>query len=212
MPGTFHHEQLYRGSDVIAKLSQLRIVICGVGALGSNLADTLARQGVTKLRLIDHDRVEQHNIGTQIYALSDIGQFKADALRKHLFRVAGVEAEAVRKELTAANAKSQLNDADLIIDAFDNSASRQFVQDYARSSGAAALHVGLFAEFGQVAWDETYRVPKDVAGNVCDYPLARNLIVITAAVAAESIVAFAAVGQRKSWSITLRDLAICEAE
>jgi molybdopterin/thiamine biosynthesis adenylyltransferase len=211
MPGTFHHEQLYRGGDIVAKLSQLRIVICGVGALGSNLADTLVRQGVTKLRLIDHDRVEQHNIGTQVYALSEIGQFKADALRKLLFRVAGVEAEAVRKELTAANAKSLLKDADLIIDAFDNSASRQLVQDFARSSKVATLHVGLFADFGQVAWDETYRVPKDVAGDVCDYPLARNLIVITTAVAAESIVAFAGAGQRKSWTITLRDLAICEA-
>lgn len=211
MPGTFHHEQLYRGGDVITKLSQLRLVICGVGALGSNLADTLVRQGMTKLRLIDHDRVEEHNIGTQVYALSDIGQHKADALRKHLFRVAGVEAEAVRKELKAANAEALLKDADLIIDVFDNSGSRQLVQDFARSSKAAALHVGLFADFGQVAWDESYRVPKDVAGDVCDYPLARNLIVITAAVGAESIVAFAGTGQRKSWSITLRDLAICEA-
>jgi molybdopterin-synthase adenylyltransferase len=211
MPGTFHHETLYRGEDAIAKLSQLRIVICGVGALGSNLADTLARQGVSHLRLIDHDRVEEQNIGTQTYALSDVGQFKADALRKHLFRATNVEAEAGRKELTASNANSLLKDVDLIVDCFDNSASRQLVQDHARSTNIPTLHVGLFEDFGQVAWDETYRVPKDVAGDVCDYPLARNLIVITAAVAAETIVAFATNGERKSWSITLRDLAVLRA-
>jgi len=211
MPGTFHHEMLYRGSETIAKLSQLRIAICGVGALGSNLADTLARQGAAHLRLIDFDRVEEHNIGTQTYALSDIGQFKADALRKQLFRATNVEVEAVRKELTTANARALLKDVDLIVDCFDNSASRQLLQDHARSTHVPTLHVGLFADFGQIAWDEAYRVPKDVAGNVCDYPLARNLILVTVAVAAESIVAFAADGQCKSWTITLRDLAVREA-
>ena len=208
MPGKFHHEAIYRGEDIVARLAALRITLCGAGAIGSNLADTLVRQGATRLRVIDDDRVEEHNIGTQVYVQGDIGQPKADALRKHLFRVAGVEIDAVRKRLTAANAASLLKDADLIIDAFDNSTSRRAVQDGARQHGAPALHAGLFADYGEVVWDEIYRVPRDVPGDVCDYPLARNLVLITAAVAAETISQWITSGQRNSFSITLRDLAV----
>jgi molybdopterin/thiamine biosynthesis adenylyltransferase len=208
MPGKFHHEAIYRGEALLKRLAELRIVICGVGALGSNLAETLVRQGVTRLRLIDHDRVEEHNIGTQTYAQADIGQPKADALRKHLFRIADVEAEAIRKELKADNARTLLKDVDLIVDAFDNSLSRRLVQDCARTAGVGALHAGLFADYGEIVWDEAYRVPNDVAGDVCDYPLARNLVVMTAAIAAEEIVGWTSGGTRRSWSITLRDLAV----
>src|SRR5580693_4581203 len=98
MSGKFHHETIYRGEDAISALSKARFAICGAGALGSNLAETLVRQGASCLRAIDHDRVEEHNIGTQIYDSADIGQSKVDALRKHLFRAAGVEIDAVRKE------------------------------------------------------------------------------------------------------------------
>ena len=53
--GKFHHEQIYRGADVLAKLSALRVVLCGAGAVGSNLADNLVRQGLGNLRVIDHE-------------------------------------------------------------------------------------------------------------------------------------------------------------
>ncbi len=208
MPGKFHHEQIYRGDAVLQKLSTTNIIIAGVGALGSNLADTLARQGAARLRLIDHDRVEEHNLGTQAYATSDIGQFKADAMKKHLFRIAGMEAESVRKELTADNARVLLKDAGLVVDCFDNSAARQITQAHARTARVPTLHAGLNTDYGEVVWDETYRVPRDVRGDVCDYPLARNLVLLTVSTLAETILTWLTTGERKSWSLTLRDLAI----
>ena len=66
MAGKFHHENLYRGEGALAKLAALRVALCGAGAVGSNLADNLARQGVASLRVIDHDRVEEHNVSTQL--------------------------------------------------------------------------------------------------------------------------------------------------
>src|ERR1043165_3988068 len=99
MAGKFHHEEIFRGSDAMAKLAQARVALCGAGALGSNLADNLARQGVRALRVIDLDRVEEHNISTQIYGEAEIGAWKAEALRNRLFRATGVEIEAIRKEL-----------------------------------------------------------------------------------------------------------------
>jgi molybdopterin/thiamine biosynthesis adenylyltransferase len=209
MPGKFHHEAIYRGEDALAKLSMLRVAICGAGALGSNLAETLVRQGVSRLRLIDHDRVEEHNIGTQTYGQSDIGQPKADALRKHLFRIASVEADAARKELTADNVKTLLKDVDLVVDCFDNTAARRLVQTRARTTGVPTLHAGLFEGYGEVVWDPSYTVPNDAAaGDVCDYALARNLVLLTVSVAAETILAHVTAGRQQSWTITLGDLQI----
>ena len=81
MAGKHHHENLYRGPDALSKLAAVRVTLCGAGALGSNLADTLARQGFRRLRVIDRDRVEEHNVGTQTYGENDVGAWKADVLR-----------------------------------------------------------------------------------------------------------------------------------
>jgi molybdopterin-synthase adenylyltransferase len=209
MAGKFHHEAIYRGPALLAKLSELRVILCGAGAVGSNLADNLVRQGVSNLRAIDRDRVEEHNVSTQAYGEGDVGVWKVEALRNRLFRVAGVEVDPVRKELTAQNARQLLGGGgDLIVDAFDNSASRRLVQETARASGVPCLHVGLYADYAEVVWDEHYRVPNDVAGDVCDYPLARNLVLLAVAVASETIVRFAADGRRENWSATLGDFGV----
>jgi molybdopterin/thiamine biosynthesis adenylyltransferase len=212
--GKFHHEQLYRGADALARLAALRVVLCGAGAVGSNLADNLIRQGVANLRAIDRDRVEEHNVSTQIYGEGDVGTWKVEALRNRLFRTAGVEIDAVRRELTAQNAKQLLKDSDLIIDAFDNSASRALVQEHCRAANIPSLHVGLHAEYCEVIWDEKYRVPRDVAaGDVCDYPLARNLVLLAVALASEAVVRFAAnPATRMSWSGTLVDFKVSAFE
>jgi len=145
MADKFHHEAIYRGADQVAKLAEQRLTICGVGALGSHLADNLARQGFRQLRVIDRDRIEEHNVGTQLYGESDVGAWKVEVLRQRLFRATGVEIEVERKELSERSASGLLKDGGLIIDTFDNSASRTLVQSHCRAAGLKCLHVGLFA-------------------------------------------------------------------
>lgn len=176
MADKFHHESIYRGADAFTKLATQRITICGAGALGSHLADNLARQGFQHLRVIDRDRIEEHNVGTQLYGESEIGAWKVEVLRQRLFRATGIEIDGLRKDLTDRTAKGLLQDGGLVLDAFDNSTSRRLVQEQCRALGLPCLHVGLYADYGEVIWDERYRVPNDVPGDVCDYPLARNLI------------------------------------
>jgi molybdopterin/thiamine biosynthesis adenylyltransferase len=208
MPGKFHHEQLYRGAAPLARLADTRLILCGAGALGSHLADNLARQGFGSLRLIDRDRVEEHNIGTQIYGEGDIGAWKAEVLRNRIFRATGMEAEAVTKELGERNARTLLTGADVVVDTFDNSASRRLVQEFCRTQRVACLHVGLFADYAEVIWDGHYRVPADVLGDVCDYPLARNLVLLAVAIASETLLRFVLDGTRGEWSATLRDFTV----
>jgi molybdopterin/thiamine biosynthesis adenylyltransferase len=208
MASKFHHEQLYRGADSLARLAAARLTLCGAGALGSHLADNLVRQGVGALKVIDRDRVEEHNVNTQLYGESDVGAWKVDVLKNRLFRAAGVEIEAVNKELTDRNARTLLKDSGLVVDTFDNSDSRRLVQEQCRAMALPCLHVGLYADYAEVVWDEVYRVPADVVGDVCDYPLARNLVLLAVAVASETIVRFLLDGTRQNWSVTLGDFAV----
>jgi molybdopterin-synthase adenylyltransferase len=208
MADMFHHEALYRGPENVARLAEVPLTLCGAGAVGSLLIDNLARQGVGPWKVIDRDRVEEDNAGTQLFGESDVGAWKAEVLRNRLFRAVGVEIEAVAKELTGRNARGLLKGAGLVIDAFDNQASRRLVQDQCREQGVPCLHAGLFADYAEVVWDENYRVPRDGPGDVCDYPLARNLVMMAVALASEVVIRYLLDGARSDWSVTLRDFAI----
>jgi molybdopterin-synthase adenylyltransferase len=203
-----HHEMLYRGLDVLARLAAARITLCGAGALGSHLADNLVRQGVKFLRVIDRDKVESHNVGTQLYGDADVGGRKADVLKNRLFRTCGVEIDSVSKELTDRTADKLLAGSGLVLDTFDNSASRRLVQETCRRLGLPCLHVGLHADYAEVLWDDGYRVPNDAGSDVCDYPLARNLVLLAVAVASEVVVRFLIDGARENWTVTLKDFAV----
>jgi len=208
MPGKYHHERIYRGAEALAKLAGTRIVVCGAGAVGSNLVETLARQGAQRLCAIDFDRVEEHNVGTQVWTLEDVGAFKGDALRNWIFRAVEVEIEVVNKELTERNVRKLLSGAGLVVDGFDRSASRRLVTEHCREAVLPCLHVGLNADYAEVLWNDRYRVPSDTAGDVCDYPLARNLVMLAVAVAAETVLRFLTEGVQESRTLTMRDFAV----
>jgi len=211
MRDIFHHETLYRGAEALARLGQVRLTVCGAGAIGSNLVDALVRQGVRQVTAIDFDRVEAHNVGTQSYAGSDVGAFKVEVLQAEVFRAVGVEITAIRQRLTERNVGKLLADADLVVDGFDNRASRLLVTEHCLAAGIPCLHVGLSADYAEVIWNEGYRVPHDVdvaAAGVCDYPLARNLIQFAVALASEAVIRFVLEGQRQNYSFTLRDLRV----
>jgi molybdopterin-synthase adenylyltransferase len=209
MTDVYLHERLYRGAEAMAKLGAVKVALCGAGALGSLLADNLVRQGVRQLTVIDDDRVEAHNAGTQLYGQSDVGAFKVDVLRAHCFRTAGVELTPLAKRLDERTAAKFLRGAGLVIDTFDNSASRRLVTEYCQSTGVAGLHLGLNADYGEVRWNEGYRVPADaVLGNACEYPLARNLILLVVAAGSEAVLRLVLEDRRENYSVTLRDLKI----
>jgi len=66
------------------KLQALKVTIIGVGAIGRPLGLQLAAIGVRKLQLIDHDTVELHNVTTQGYSISEVGQHKVDSLAQSI--------------------------------------------------------------------------------------------------------------------------------
>src|SRR5574343_455494 len=167
--GLFIHEEAYRG-EVMKKMVSTHLTVCGVGALGSNLVDNLARQGFKRFRVIDMDRVESHNINSQVYSSNHVGALKVAALRTIVYQAVKVEIEPKSEELTEKNVKKLLRDTDLVVDCFDNSASRQILTDYCRDNTIACLHVGLAENYGEAVWNENYVVPQAETGTAatCD--------------------------------------------
>lgn len=204
----FFHEQLYRSAELMARVRELRFTVCGAGALGANIVESLARAGFARLRVIDRDRVEERNLSTQPFQLSDVGAFKGKVLANTLYRAVRVEVEARNEELTIKNAAKMLAESALVVDAFDNSVSRQAVKDYCLQADLPCLHAGLAGDYAEVIWNEIYRVPSAAQDDVCDYPLARNLVTLAVAIACEAVITYAATGERQSFTATLRDFAV----
>jgi molybdopterin/thiamine biosynthesis adenylyltransferase len=204
----FYHEQLYRSAELMARVRELRVTVCGAGALGANIVESLARSGFARLRVIDRDRVEPRNLSTQPFYYNDAGASKAKILVHALYRAVRVEVEAQEAALTTANAPKLLDGSDVVIDAFDNSASRAAVKDYCLQAQVPCLHAGLAGDYAEVIWNEIYRVPSPAQDDVCDYPLARNLVTLAVAIACEAVITYAATGERQSFTATLRDFAI----
>lgn len=203
------HETLFRGREAMEKLELARIVVCGVGALGSQLTDNLARHCAKNLLVIDQDRVEEHNIGTQTFDRSEIGAWKAETVAARVFRATGAEIEGVAKPLTAGNIGKWTRGADVVVDCFDNSASRGLVTNWCRDKELACLHLGVNADYGEAKWNERYQVPGDVIGiGACDYPLARNLLLFIVAIGSESLLRWLWRGEKRDFSFTLEDFSV----
>jgi molybdopterin/thiamine biosynthesis adenylyltransferase len=204
----FYHEQLYRTPDLMARLQETPVTVCGAGALGANIVESLARTGFGRLRVIDRDRVEERNLSTQPYYRSDVGAFKAKILANMLYRVLGVTLDARPEELSAGNARKLLAGSRVVIDTFDNSGARQAVKETCEAANIPCLHAGLAADYAEVIWNDRYRVPSPTNDDVCDYPLARNLVTFTVAVACEVLISFIATGEQRSYTLTLGDFAV----
>ncbi|MBD1833524.1 ThiF family adenylyltransferase [Cyanobacteria bacterium FACHB-472] len=204
----FFHEQLHRTPALMAQLRDFPVTVCGAGALGANITENLARSGFGKLVTIDRDRIEERNLSTQPYYRSDVGAYKAKILTNTIYRALDVAVDGRSKELTSANVAQLLAGSSIVIDTFDNSTSRQVVKDYCTNANIPCLHVGLASDYAEVIWNEIYRVPSPANDDVCDYPLARNLVMLAVAVACEVIVTFVASGNKESFTVTLGDFAV----
>ena len=150
------------------RIAGFEVTVCGAGALGSNITESLARSGYRKLRLVDRDRVEERNLSTQPFYRSDVGAPKARVLAGALYRALGVEVDAHVAELSDHNAWKLVAGSGLVIDTFDNSTSRRSVSEACRAAALPCLHIGLATDYAEVIWDEVYRVPSARQDDVCD--------------------------------------------
>lgn len=165
------HEEKFRGEKLLKKMAEQSFIICGAGAIGSNLINNMVRQGFNKFSVIDYDRVDSHNVSTQLYDRKDTGQLKVCALKFKIFNAVGVDILAIPKKIEQSNVEKLLKGDAIIVDGFDNSESRKLITEYAIAQKRACLHVGMYQSYAEIVWNQFYRVPNPVKGlDVCEYP------------------------------------------
>ncbi|MCL4513348.1 MAG: ThiF family adenylyltransferase [Candidatus Eremiobacteraeota bacterium] len=190
-------------------LFEKKILICGAGTLGGNLAENLGRTGFKKLIVIDQDIVEEKNLVNQPYFRFDVGQPKVKALSRNLFQASGTEAAGVHQTLTEGNGEKWIQSADLVIDAFDRHAARKAVKSLCEKLNIPCLHLGISPyQYGEVIWNEFYSVPPDLEEDPCEQTFSRSLALLAAAVSTEIIKRYFQQEEKESRTITLKDFAV----
>src|SRR5579883_74087 len=117
------------------RIMAARVTLCGVGALGTVLANTLVRAGVGSVRVVDRDFVEPSNLQRQVlFDESDVANNlpKAEAAATKLRQInSAVRVEPVVADINRTNIEELCRDADLILDGSDNFEIRYLINDVA---------------------------------------------------------------------------------
>jgi molybdopterin/thiamine biosynthesis adenylyltransferase len=141
------------GEEGQRRLLASRALLCGCGALGTVLANTLARAGVGFLRIVDRDFIETNNLQRQVLFDEDdvaAGLPKAVAAVNKLRRInSQVALEPVVTDVDHTNIESLCRDMDMILDGTDNFETRFLLNDAAHKLRLPWVYGGCLGAEGQ---------------------------------------------------------------
>src|SRR3954453_20569742 len=141
------------GEEGQRRLLHSHVTLCGCGALGTVLANSLVRAGVGHLRLIDRDFIETSNLQRQVlFDESDVDANlpKAEAAaRKPEGIKSSVHVEPVVTDIDRTNILGLVEDADLVLDGSDNFEVRYLINDAAVKLGKPWVYGGCIGSHGQ---------------------------------------------------------------
>lgn len=115
--------ELLLGSEVMARLTTARVLIFGVGGVGSWCAESLVRSGIQHLTIVDGDDISATNINRQLMATTlTVGRVKVDVLRERLIEInPSLEINAIHNVFTKENVDEfHVGDYDYVIDCIDS--------------------------------------------------------------------------------------------
>ena len=103
-------------------LLRARVAVIGCGGLGGSVAALLARIGIGRLRLVDPDRFEEHNLNRQQFAtVASLGRPKTETARTVIRSInPAVIVEAIVRPFTEADTKA----VDIVVDGLDDAGKR----------------------------------------------------------------------------------------
>ncbi|KUO52679.1 MAG: thiamine biosynthesis protein ThiF [Desulfitibacter sp. BRH_c19] len=140
------------GEEGQKKISQARVAVIGMGALGTVIANNLVRSGVGYIRLVDRDFIEISNLQRQVlYDENDIKQGlpKAIAAAQHLKKVnSDVIIDSVVVDVNAGNISKLIKDVDLVMDGSDNFEVRFLINDASIKHSVPWIYGGALGSYG----------------------------------------------------------------
>lgn len=135
------------------RLLRARVLIVGLGGLGSPVALYLAAAGIGRLRLADQDRLDLTNLQRQIlYRTDDCGQPKAALAQSALAQLnPDLELEAIEEHLDAGLLSQYVPEMDLVLDCTDNLDSRHAINRACRDARIPWISAAALTWEGQLA-------------------------------------------------------------
>jgi molybdopterin/thiamine biosynthesis adenylyltransferase/rhodanese-related sulfurtransferase len=140
------------GAKGQAALGRARVLIVGLGGLGSPVLQYLAGAGVGCLGLIDADALDASNLHRQpIYALSDVGRPKVELAHAAVAAInPSVRVETHAARLDADNALDLIRSYDVVIDCSDNFRTKYLINDAAVLAHRPAIFASVYQYEGQL--------------------------------------------------------------
>ncbi len=170
---SFDRLNLLVGSDIMQRFKDTRVIVFGVGGVGSWTVESLARTGIGYITIVDCDRVDVTNINRQMPALEDtIGMIKTEVVKDRVLAInPSCKVEAVREYYTESTAgRFTLDDYDYVIDAIDSLSDKALLILNATRSSArlfSSMGAALKMDPSKIAVAEFWKI------NGC--PLAASL-------------------------------------
>lgn len=171
--GIFHRTELLYGAELMEQLAQKKVIIFGIGGVGSWCAESLIRSGIENLTIVDSDRVCVTNVNRQLQATSKtVGLVKTDALKVRLLEI---NPKANITDLQKIYCKENHNEFELdkydyIIDAIDSLSNKIHLIRSATKTDAFFI-----SSMGAALKVDPTRIKVDTFWNVKGCPLARKV-------------------------------------
>ncbi len=171
--GIFNRTRLLLGDDAMCRISEAKVIIFGVGGVGSWCAESLVRSGIRHLTVVDSDRVCITNVNRQLMATTrTIGKVKVEALKERLLSINPMAAIDARQQIfnEESAAGFQLDTYDFIIDAIDSLKDKMLLIEMACRTKAR-----FFSSMGAALKMDATRIHVAEFWKVQGCPLARAL-------------------------------------
>lgn len=169
----FRRTELLLGGEAMQHIARQRVIIFGVGGVGSWCAESLIRSGIRRLTMVDSDRVCVTNINRQLMATtSTVGQVKVEALRERLLSInPAAEITALQQVFTEETAERfEIGSYDYVIDAIDSLKDKALLIRLATETD-----VKLFSSMGAALKLDPTRIKTTEFWKISGDPLARAL-------------------------------------
>lgn len=173
MKNLYEKTEMLIGEENLNKLKNSGVIVFGLGGVGGYVTEALARTGVGRIGIVDHDRVDVTNINRQIIALhSTVGRYKADVFSERISDInEQIMVTEVKEKLTDENIeKFPLDEYDYIVDAIDDVAAK-----IALIEKAKMLNVPVISAMGTGNKMDPSRLKISDIGKTHTCPLAKKV-------------------------------------
>ncbi len=164
---TFQNKNILRrtietwGSDEQLKISRMTVGVVGIGSVGSMVSENLARIGIGNIVLIDHDKIEEHNLDRLLYATKkDIGKFKSEFFKTKILKHSvneNVKVNSLIQPIQSQSAFRLALDCDIIFSCVDKPLARDILNHIAYAHLIPVIDGGIavnkrYDKFSDARW------------------------------------------------------------